>query len=106
MLNYSYVKTRSEIMDYNPKDEAFDEIVICKDILNDIENISENVHNAWAREKFSNGWKYGDTVNTVLKTHPSLIPYEKLSEEQKELDRTTSKQVIKSLIKLGYKISR
>lgn len=91
-------------MDYNPKDFVLNEIEISEDIMQQIEYISENVHNAWSLEKISNGWKYGDTVNTDLKTHPSLIPYEKLSEEQKELDRKTSMQVIKSLIKLGYKI--
>ena len=37
-----------------------------------------------------------------LKTHPDLVPYEELSEGEKEYDRNTAMNTIKLVIKLGY----
>lgn len=42
----------------------------------------------------------------MAKTHPCLIPYEELTEIEKDYDRRTSQETIKALISMWYKISR
>lgn len=34
-------------------------------------------------------WRYGVERNDKLKTHPCLVPYDALSELQKDVDRAT-----------------
>ena len=68
--------------------------------------ISENVHEVWAATRITQGWKYGEQRNDELKTHPCLVPYEELPEEEKEYDYSTSIGTLKLIIKLGFKISK
>lgn len=42
----------------------------------------------------------------IKKQTPCLIPYEELSEEEKDHDRYTSQETLRLLIKLGYRIVR
>ena len=44
--------------------------------------------------------------NDAEKKHPCLVPYEELSEEEKEYDRNTSIETIKLILKLGFKITK
>ena len=71
-----------------------------------VEKMSRNVHEVWAQTRMSQGWHYGETRNDELKTHPCLIPYEELPEEEKIYDRNTCTETLKLIIKLGYKISK
>lgn len=43
-------------------------------------------HDNWAREKVRTGWKYGPVKDAELKTHPCLVPFEKLPPEQQFKD--------------------
>lgn len=69
-----------------------------------LENISQNVHNQWMTRRLADGWKSGSERNDEKKEHPSLIPYEELSDEEKEYDRHTAKTVINYLLNNGYDI--
>ena len=71
-----------------------------------VEKMSKNVHEVWAATRISQGWQYGETRNDQLKTHPCLIPYDELPEEEKVYDRNTCIETLKLIIKLGYKISK
>jgi serine phosphatase RsbU (regulator of sigma subunit) len=57
--------------------------------LNDIEieTMATVEHLRWSWEKRLNGWRQGSTRNDATKTHPSLVPYQELSESEKEKDR-------------------
>lgn len=44
------------------------------------------LHNSWAEGKMANGWRFGKDKNFVCKTHPSLVTYDKLPEEQRIRD--------------------
>ncbi|QFG09171.1 hypothetical protein PBI_SPORTO_66 [Arthrobacter phage Sporto] len=44
------------------------------------------LHEAWARRKLADGWVYGETKDEGIKTHPCLVPYLKLPEEQRIKD--------------------
>lgn len=68
------------------------------------ESIARNVHEVWAEGRINDGWVYGPERNEALRTHSCLIPYDELSEEEKEYDRATSRETIKLILKLGFSI--
>lgn len=68
------------------------------------EAMAKNVHEIWAQERISQGWKYGEKRDDVLKHYPCLVPYEDLPEEEKVYDRNTSLETLRLIIKLGFKI--
>ncbi len=70
------------------------------------EKLAENVHENWAVQSMQEGWMWGKQHSEKAKTHPNLIPYNQLSESEKEYDRRTAMETIKSLIILGYTIEK
>ena len=68
------------------------------------EQIAKNVHEVWSKGRISDGWKYGEERNDAKKLHPCLVPYEELTETEKEYDRNTSQETLKLIMKLGFKI--
>lgn len=71
-----------------------------------VEKMSKNVHEVWSETRIQQGWTYGEQRNDELKTHPCLVPYEDLPEEEKEYDRNTSIGTLKLIMKLGFKIEK
>ncbi len=71
-----------------------------------IEDIAKSIHHRWMKKRISEGWVLGKERNDVLKTHPCLIPYEELSEIEKEYDRATARETIECLLELGYEIKK
>ena len=70
-----------------------------------VEQMSKNVHEVWAETRIRQGWTYGEQRNDELKTHPCLVPYEELPEDEKDYDRNTCISTLKIIMKLGFKIS-
>ena len=91
---------------YIPSPINLDEVELPNDILSLVELIAKNVHEVWADARVKEGWIYGDYKDSIKKTTPCLVPYEELSEEEKEYDRKTALETIKLIIKLGYNISK
>lgn len=46
----------------------------------------EELHAAWCEYKLQTGWVYGTVKDAEAKTHPCLVPYEKLPEPQRAKD--------------------
>jgi hypothetical protein len=44
-------------------------------------------HNAWMTDKLADGWVYGKVKDAEKKTHPCLVPFDKLPEFQQKKDR-------------------
>lgn len=89
---------------YNPSPINTDKIKLNKEILELSEILAKNTHEVWAKGRIDEGWTYGEKRDDILKTHPGLVPYEELSEEEKEYDRRTSEETLKLIIKAGFKI--
>lgn len=70
------------------------------------EDIAKNVHEVWSEGRMKDGWKYGEGRNDAAKLHPCLVPYEELTEAEKEYDRKTSQETLKLIMKHGFKIVR
>lgn len=43
-------------------------------------------HESWMDEKLAQGWRFGQVKDEHAKTHPCLVPYDKLPEFQKVKD--------------------
>lgn len=68
------------------------------------EQIARNVHEVWAKGRLDDGWTYGPERSESLRTHSCLVPYDELTEEEKDYDRSTSRETIRLILKLGFRI--
>ena len=91
---------------YIPQPIDTSDVVLPEEWEQLVEEMSKNVHEVWAETRINQGWTYGEQRNDELKTHPCLVPYEELSEEEKVYDRNTSVSTLKLILKLGFKISQ
>ena len=91
---------------YTPQPIDTSDITLPVELEQLVEKMSKNVHEVWADARIRQGWTYGEQRNDELKTHPCLIPYDELPDEEKEYDRNTSIGTLKLIMKLGFKISR
>lgn len=89
---------------YKPKPIDTKDVVLDKEILELSEALAKNTHEVWSENRIKDGWTFGEQRDDKLRTHPCLIPYDELPEEEKEYDRHTSMEALKLIIKLGYKI--
>lgn len=71
-----------------------------------VDQMAKNCHEVWAETRMRQGWKYGPARDDNKKLHPDLIPYEQLSEEEKEFDYNTSVSTLKLIMSLGFKIEK
>ncbi len=91
---------------YTPTPVDTSDIILDSDFIDLIELMAENVHDLWAQQRISEGWKFGNTRNDAKKEHPCLVPYFQLSDSEKEYDRISAIETIKLILKLGYKITK
>jgi hypothetical protein len=47
----------------------------------------EASHELWMDQRIADGWVYGPTKDEEARTHPSLVPYDELPEDQKLKDK-------------------
>lgn len=66
------------------------------------EILSQHAHEVWAVGRISQGWQYGPHRDNEKKLHKDLVPYERLTEEDKQYDRDTSIEALKVITALGY----
>ena len=90
---------------YTPQPIDTTDVKLPEELEQLVEQMSKNVHEVWAESRISQGWTYGEQRNDELKTHPCLVSYEDLPEEEKEYDRNTSIGTLKLIMKLGFKVS-
>ena len=93
-----------ETKNYVPQPMDTSDVKLPEELEQLAEQISKNVHEVWAETRIRQGWTYGEQRNDELKTHPCLVPYEELPEEEKVFDRNTSIGTLKLIMKLGFKI--
>lgn len=91
---------------YLPEPVDTSDVTVPKELMELVEEMSRNVHEVWAKSRMDQGWTWGPERNDELKTHPDLVPYDELTEEEKGYDRDTSLQTIKLILKLGFKITK
>lgn len=75
------------------------------DWVNDsrLEDLSKAEHNRWNAYMYYKGWKLGEEKDERSKTHPDIIPYEKLEDYIQQYDRNTILNIPELLNQIGQK---
>ena len=65
----------------------------------------KQAHESWVKAYQKMGWKYGETRNLSKKTHPDLVPFEKLPKDERDKDAVFLMAVwlVKEIIKIMTK---
>ena len=90
--------------DYIPQPIDTSHVEVPEELRQLGEFLARNIHENWSHQRMSEGWTYGPMRDADKKQHPDLIPYEALTEGEKQYDRTTSMETIKVILSLGYRI--
>ena len=93
-------------MTYKPAPRDTSGVVLPPAIEALTELLARNTHENWARQRLADGWRYGPRRDDAKKEHPSLVTYESLPESEKEYDRRTAMETLKTIVALGYRISK
>ncbi len=73
----------------------------------EIESLAKMEHERWVEERKKDGWKYAPGEKDIKnKTSPYLLPYEEISEQVKEYNRNTVRELPRFLARAGYQIYR
>lgn len=90
---------------YQPAPQDTAGIQLNKDLEALAEEMARNVHENWAFARIKEGWRLGPERNDKEKTHPCLVPYDQLPEEEKEYDRITSIETLRFILSKGFTIN-
>lgn len=93
-------------MKFIPKPVDTSDVVLPEGLEELTESLSKNVHEVWAAGRIAAGWTYGPVRDEIKKEHPCLIPYEELSEEEKDYDRATALSTLRFIILKGYSVKK
>jgi len=93
-------------MTYEPQPLDTGAVSLTPEILELTELLAKNTHEVWAQQRLAQGWSYGPHRNDARQEHPGLVPYEELSEVEKDYDRSTSLETLKAIVALGYRIEK
>ena len=91
---------------YKPQPIDTKDINLPEELLELTEKIAENVHEVWALGRVDEGWTYGEQRDDVKKQTPCLVAYSELPESEKDFDRKTALETLKTIVALGYKITK
>ncbi len=69
-----------------------------------VEVMARMEHDRWVKEKLASGWTHGPRRNDRLRIHPLLVPYDELSENDKDLDRDPVRKIPGFLAKVGFAV--
>ena len=67
-----------------------------------VDQLAENTHNLWAKERISQGWTYGLNEDSEMRRSPHLVPYPKVDEAIKKANRDTASETVRTLLVYGY----
>lgn len=67
----------------NIKDSAIDGVKV---LLDNPKMTPKDTHDNWLKFKENDGWVYGEKKDADKKTHPCMVPYEDLPQDQKIKD--------------------
>jgi hypothetical protein len=71
-----------------------------------IEAMAAAEHDGWMAHRAANGWVWGEVRDDAAKRHPSMAPYARLPESEKEKDRDIVRHYGRFAARAGYRIVR
>lgn len=91
-------------MKYIPDPFDTSSVVLNEELQELMEIVAKNIHENWAAQRIKDGWVYGENRDDEKKTHPGIVAYEELTEVEKDYDRVTSRETLKTIQLLGFEI--
>ncbi len=101
---FDLLRDLREVETYVPEPIDVTHVQLPESLQELAERLAANTHDIWAIQRFQEGWQFGDSRDDIRKTHPDLVPYDQLTESEKELDRNTAIGALKAVLALGYEI--
>jgi hypothetical protein len=78
--------------------------VVAKLIDANLELLAEAEHDGWMEQKYRDGWSHGSARDDATKTHPCLVRYAILREQDKDKDRNAVRHYPDIVALSGHKI--
>jgi hypothetical protein len=72
----------------------------------EVESLAIEEHRRWMKQKITNGWRYAPETDKSNKLHKDLVPWEQLTEDDKDKDRVLVRGIPVILAKAGYTIKK
>lgn len=72
----------------------------------EVETLARMEHDRWSADLRRDGWTHGPEKDPAARTHNSLIPWEELSEAEREKDREAVRELPGFLAAAGYELCR
>jgi predicted ATPase len=72
----------------------------------EVEFLAQREHERWWSQKRSAGYVFGPLRSDGERTHPSMVPWEELSEDEREKDRQAVREVPKRFADAGFRTYR
>ncbi|XP_026324427.1 ryanodine receptor [Hyposmocoma kahamanoa] len=69
-----------------------------------VDQLAENTHNLWARERIQQSWTYGLNEDPEMHRSPHLVPYPKVDDAIKKANRDTASETVRTLLVYGYNL--
>jgi hypothetical protein len=69
-----------------------------------VDPLAAHVHDAWMRVRVREGWSYAPERDDARRTHPCLVPFDQLSEADKDCDREVTRATLLAMQALGFDI--
>jgi hypothetical protein len=92
--------------EYVPEPIDTSGVTLDEDLIALGEVLARNTHEVWARQRIADGWRYGAARDDRRREHPSLVPYDELSESEKKYDLNTALETLKATVAMGYRIEK
>jgi hypothetical protein len=104
IISADILAVQEKFLSYRPNPIDNSGIALSPDLQSLIELLARNNHELWARRRMEEGWTHGPKRDDEKKQTPVLVPYQDLSESEKEYDRDNAVQTIKTIIALGGRV--
>ena len=91
-------------MTYEPKPIDTKSEVLPPSLNDLVEKLAAHNHDIWAKGRIAEGWTWGPNRDDAAKKHPDLVPYDELSEGEKQYDRNSVIETLKAILAEKYRI--
>jgi TrkA-N domain/RyR domain len=72
----------------------------------EVEWLGRAEHDRWCTDLEADGWRWGATKDAAARLHPKLVPWERLTEDDRDKDREPIRQLPEMLARVGFEIQR
>lgn len=72
----------------------------------ELEELARAEHDRWMVAKLADGWQHGPVRDDMARLHPDIVPYDRLSEAIKDLDREQVHVITRIVARQGGEVMR